>query len=153
MKNIHIRNYLGASLLLLLVTTGYAYAATYKWVDENGQVNYSQYPPPEGTESETVKPPPKVDTDAAIREQQEREGKLNSINEERNKESAQEKLDEGNAAKKQAACDLARDKLKQAISSTRLYATNEQGERVKLGEDERQARIEAANNEIAEFCN
>jgi len=54
----------------LWVTLGVALASPgllaemYKWVDDEGQVQYSQSPPP-GRPAQTIKPPPKVDSKAA----------------------------------------------------------------------------------------
>lgn len=147
----YIQKFTGLSLLLLFIS-GPGFAAMYKWVDADGNVHYTQSPPPGDIEGETIKPPPKVDTDKALKELQDRQDKIKSINEDRTREAEEEKMKEGNLAKKKAACDLAKDKLAKASGSTRVYATDEKGNRVKLGEDERQARIDAAKKEVAEFC-
>ena len=45
---------------LLLLCAPLCYAEVYKWVDENGEVHYSNKPPPE-IEAETVKVPTETD--------------------------------------------------------------------------------------------
>src|SRR5688572_29300168 len=46
---------------LMTAATTPAVAATYKWVDENGQTIYSQTPPPAGAQGvERIKAPPRA---------------------------------------------------------------------------------------------
>ncbi|HKK16999.1 MAG TPA: DUF4124 domain-containing protein, partial [Gammaproteobacteria bacterium] len=52
-------------ILLALLVSSNALAAMYKWVDENGEVHYTQTPPPGDIQAETIKPPPDVNTEKA----------------------------------------------------------------------------------------
>ena len=128
-------------------------AAMYKWVDEDGQTHYTEYPPPEeDIQVETIQPPPKVDTAGARKELEEKQEKIQSIEDDRNK-SADEAAEKAKlSALNKANCDLARDKLKQLTSLPRVYGKDEQGNRVRLGEDVRQQRIAAAQKDIKEWC-
>lgn len=45
------------ALLALALAGGNAWAAMYKWVDDQGNVQYSQTPPPD-RQAQTLKPPP-----------------------------------------------------------------------------------------------
>ena len=47
-------------LIALLLMSATADAKMYKWVDDEGNVHYSQTKPDADTEVQTIKPPPKV---------------------------------------------------------------------------------------------
>ena len=128
-------------------------AAMYKWVDKDGQTHYTQYPPPdEDIQVETIQPPPDVDTAGARKELEQKQEKIESIEEERSK-SAEEAAEKAKlSALNKANCDLARDKLNQLNNIPRVYGTDAEGNRVRLGEDERQARIAEARKDIKEWC-
>ena len=68
MMNKHYPIYLGlviSSVLTFILVPQNSIARMYKWVDEDGNTQYTQSPPPGDIESEVIKPPPKVDTEAA----------------------------------------------------------------------------------------
>ena len=52
----------------------------------------------------------------------------------------------------QANCELARDKLSRVINNPRVFSKDEDGNRYKLGEEERQAKITEARKLIIEYC-
>ena len=45
-----------------------AHAALYKWVDADGNTHYTQQPPPGDIDSETIKPPPRIDKEGALKD-------------------------------------------------------------------------------------
>ena len=143
-------HFTGAIILFLIACA--APAEMYKWVDEEGVTHYTERPPPGDVEATTIKPPPRVDTGRALSEYEQQQQKLNELREGRQKSAEERKREEEIAAIQKSNCDLARDKLEKASGSTRLYGTDAQGNRVRLGEEERQARIAAAQKDIAEFC-
>ncbi|MEJ2576612.1 MAG: DUF4124 domain-containing protein, partial [Gammaproteobacteria bacterium] len=90
-------NSTAAALGVLLLTAGGAATAhaeeakTYRWVEEPGDVVYSQLPPPPGVEAEVVPPPPPPaePPEQAIQELPEQQQQLEDLREDR--EIAREK--------------------------------------------------------------
>ncbi|MBI1732943.1 MAG: DUF4124 domain-containing protein, partial [Gammaproteobacteria bacterium] len=60
-------------------------AEMYKWVDENGNVHYTQERPPPGIEGQAIKPPPEVDTESARKQLESRQKLLNDAQDARAK--------------------------------------------------------------------
>ena len=61
--------------------------------------------------------------------------------------------DEALAAKRAEQCARIRSNLQTMERNPRLSKTTEEGETVRIGEDERQAMMEQARADLAEFCN
>ncbi|MGH8507591.1 MAG: DUF4124 domain-containing protein [Gammaproteobacteria bacterium] len=143
--------------MLLCVTLGVALASPglraemYKWVDDQGQVQYSQSPPP-GRPSQTIKPPPKVDSKAAREKlkQQLQDFELRSDKRQEQAETDQKKDTE--AAERKAACEAARDKLTRLESNPRILRVDKDESRTRLTEEERQAAIVEARKKVEEHC-
>lgn len=139
-------------LVILGSIAGNCYAEMYKWVDADGQTHYTQKPPAGDIEVSTIKPPPKVDTERALKELEERNNRLKGFEEERNKKAEEKSMAKAEQANNQANCELARDKLSHVINNPRVYSKDEDGVRYKIGEEERQAKITEARKEIIEYC-
>ena len=71
------------SFLMATLTTDMCLATTYKWKDANGEIHYTQSPPPEGVTGEKIKAPPKVDTESAVKELKDKEAGFGSKSERR----------------------------------------------------------------------
>jgi len=139
-------------LVILGSTAGICYAEMYKWVDADGQTHYSEKPPAGDIEVSTIKPPPKVDTEKALKELEERKNRLKDIEENRNEKAEEQSAAQEEQAGNQANCDLARDKLSRVINNPRVYSKDEDGNRYKIAEEERQAKIAEARKLISEYC-
>jgi len=63
-------------LVALLTLTGLAMAESYRWVDDEGNVNYSQRPPADSRPVETIKPPPPPPPGEAEKARADLEGRL-----------------------------------------------------------------------------
>ena len=137
------------TLLAMLSST--VFAEMYKWVDENGEVHYSDRQPPADVETETIKPPPTVDVEQAKKELEARQNKFKT--EESEKPAEEEKVTEEELAVKKKNCELGKDKLQRLQDNPRVYSEAEDGTRTRLGEDERQARIKQAQDMIKKNCN
>lgn len=100
---------LGFSLLLgvLLLAAPYARAELYKWVDEAGNVVYTDKPPPDA-KVEVIPPPPPVDSESALKALEESQLKLDERREQRlkNAEEQRELLEQEASARR--ACEEAR---------------------------------------------
>lgn len=117
----------------------------YRWVDDDGQVQYTQYPPPDKDYTEIAKP--------AVTEEQAAEqagGDAASPPAASAASSA-----EGLTPKEQANrnCVTATNNLALLeTSSTQIVYYGSDGKSVNLPDEERAARIEQAKQNIAEFC-
>ena len=139
-----------ASLLLSLIAVTPVVATTYKWLDENGNVVYSQQPPEEGP-YETIKtkssppssrstPPPSSTFTSEVQQDTE-ERQLDKTVEQEAAKSAQLRADN---------CKAAKHNLETYTVYRRIK--NEQGEIVRLDDNERAKRIQEAKDAIKEFC-
>lgn len=146
------RSILGLAGLLVLALGGQAAAEMYKWIDESGHVQYSQIPPP-GAKAETVKPPPKVDTQNAVDELKSREKGFDDRKKAETKQAETEAKKTEDAAKKQQACETARKNLEGLQGSPqKSFKTDANGNRVRITEEERQERLAAAQKIIDKNC-
>jgi hypothetical protein len=138
------------SLMLSLMLLAPANAATYKWLDENGNVVYSQQPPEEGP-YETIKtktspsnsystPPPASSFTAEVEKDQEERNLDRKVEQEAAK-SAQLRADN---------CKAAKHNLETYTVYRRIK--NDQGEVIRLDDNERAKRIQEAKDAIKEFC-
>jgi hypothetical protein len=140
--------FLIACLLIAAPATG----KTYRWVNEEGVTVYSQTPPAEG-EAEVLRPPPPPPTGAATRTPvQERLEELEAQRAEQEKKAREQARAEQERQRREANCRAARRNL-EALQGPprRLYATAG-GEFQRFTEEERQARIEEAREQVEVFC-
>lgn len=104
---------LSSLLFILALLAPAVHSGTYRWVDDSGNVVYSQTPPPDGRPAETIAPPPPPaeDPEAARQRLDAATEKLEQSAEER------EQLKQEQARKKQEAeqrrknCEAARRNL------------------------------------------
>jgi hypothetical protein len=139
-------------LLACLLTAAPAAAKTYRWVNEEGVTVYSQTPPPSG-EAEVVKPPPPPPTGAESRTpMEERLEAIEARRAEQEKRAQERARAEAEQERRRVNCQTARRNL-EALQGPprRLYATAG-GEFERFTEEERQARIEEAREQIEYFC-
>ena len=138
------------SLLFGLIMVSTNAATTYKWVDENGNVVYSQQPPEEGP-YETIKTKNSSKTGISS------STPSSSFATEVKKETEEQNLDrkvEQEAAKSEK---LRADNCKAAKNNLETYTVyrrikNDQGEIIRLDDNERAKRIQEAKDAIKEFC-
>ena len=138
------------SLLLTLSTTAMA-SQVYKWVDDKGITHFGANPPqgqaatsvntviaqPKAAAKAATPTPPALDSGEA--EQKVIDAKV--------KQQVAEQ-----AAERKKYCESVRTNLAQLQNNPRLR-TEVNGEQVRLGEDQRQAKIADAQKAIKENCN
>lgn len=138
------------SLLFSLVLIS-ANAATYKWLDENGNVVYSQQPPKEGP-FETIKtakpssstPPSTPTLPQSLKAKKQVEAAEQQLEGKLQQETANlEKIRAEN-------CKAAKHNLEAYTVTPRII--NAQGEFVRLDDNERARLIQEAKDNIKEFC-
>ena len=146
---------LSASLvaLLILVPCGPASAAKlYKWVDENGNVTYSQQRAPGvAADSMEIKSQGPSDSEAATQLEQ-----LNETASEASKDRqfAATAADELKAREERLKknCATARENKRILDSARRVQATGEDGMPYFLDDATRQERIAKSEEQIRQFC-
>lgn len=158
--------------LLLCVLTGAAYADTYRWVDDNGIVNFAEQMP-RGVPAERVtkiagtgarrtaratnnRPPPALPA-PVNRTPAGMPGSGPELNEEqqemlRELQSAEAERQEQVARIRQDNCDRSRRVLNNLTAKDRIRVRDDDGTERSLPEDERQQRIADAQRGIVEFC-
>jgi len=146
-------------LLILAVLPWLLGAAVYRWVDEDGVVNYSHLKP-EGVEAELVsdtgapqrsrsaptRPPAQIppEGEQTLTESQQRMlSELQAAEQERQAEIARVR---------EANCQEARDVLQRLTSRGRIRVVGDDGQERMMPEEERQRRIDEAQRAVATNC-
>jgi len=131
-----------------------AQAQVYKWVDDDGQVHFSQFPPEDDkpVESVDIRVGSSMPADAAKQKLENIRQKLLESSMDRNlseEERLQQQAQAEDAAKR---CQQARDQLATLQENGRVYQTDEQGERQWLDEKKRQDLINETRQRVKELC-
>lgn len=128
-------------------------AQVYKWVDENGQTQFTQFPPP-SSKAEQLN----VDIPLSSSTSESRE-KLNAVRQKllessvgRNTQSEEDKEEEKNAEIKAKNCEMAQQKVRDLEANGRVYKTLENGEREWYDVAGRQKLIDQANADVKKYC-
>lgn len=135
---------LGAGLLAASAT-GLA-ATMYKWTDSEGNVQYTQTPPPRGDFQKLAPPPPPAPP--APETAAPPAAEPTPANDAATQDEAERKRLEASVAKHN--CETARKNLEIYTAFRRVM--NDKGEVVVLGDDERAAKIKEANEMIQKYC-
>jgi len=123
----------------------------YKWVDKDGNTQYTQKPPPGNIEHSKLKPPPKIDSESSQNALNERQNKLSELREQRQKTEADKKTAAEEKARLKKNCETAKANLATYIRP-RVTITEKDGSRVKATEEVRQQRLAETKQRIKEFC-
>ena len=144
---------LGWVIVGWLITAGLVQAAMYKWVDDNGVTQYSQFPPPNRDAKIVVPPPPPAEDAAGAQKRLEETLQKRDENRKAQAEAQaeQEKAAEV-ATQQQKNCAMARDNLEKLTSRGRMRVIGADGVTTYLTEEERQARIAESKQHIEEYC-
>jgi len=152
---------LARRLLILGLLPWLMGAAVYRWVDEDGVVNYSQLKP-EGVDAELVSDTgerqrgrdrstparpsaqtPPEDQQTLTESQQRMLSELQAAEQERQAEIARVR---------EANCQEARDVLQRLSSRGRIRVVGDDGQERMMPEEERQRRIDEAQRAVAANC-
>lgn len=132
-------------LLLALLAAGTAQAKMYKWVDEQGNIHYSQERPPQAGVEEIKPPPPPADAPPARRQDAAEQTGSGGPGPTGDAEG-----DDLQAKVYKKNCEIARKNLDIYTQHSRVL--NAQGEVEELDEETRQARIREARENIKKYC-
>lgn len=142
-------------LLVLFMPAVNATAGVYKWVDEDGRVQFGDRPPPEVADSGEVKIRSQASTSAPaaqVDRKQARDRLLEQYKQEREekKEAAAKLRSEKKKAK--AMCSYAKSKLAEYLEHGVLYERGANQERKYLTDQQRDAEIVGARAEVKKWC-
>jgi len=141
----------GLGTVLSLTLCYSAGADIYKWVDEEGNVVYSQQPPV-GKEAETIKAPASIRSEEAL--QNLRDLKINNakVDKEKKKQLEEKKQAVEESRVNEENCKKGEAMLASFSTRPTVQLVQEDGSRVRATEAERQQRIAESRAIIKEFC-
>ncbi|WP_455222275.1 DUF4124 domain-containing protein [Kaarinaea lacus] len=155
--------YMTTFSLILITIVAFTFLPTafagkvYKWVDENGNVQYSSQKPPSGGAQEMkvkskpsssaneAKPESAEDTQQAKENEEAEKVKVSS-----EKEAAE--IEKKNEEIRKKNCSLAKRRAATINQGGRLYEVDENGERHYWDDATRGAKMEEAQAQINEWC-
>lgn len=152
----YVTKFIAASVLLLF-WSGLVHSAIYKWVDERGVTNYTQYRPADGQAGEQVRVvvPPAGSKTSPSTAQQRLESQLKTLadNQAERDEAAKAQADAA-AEKQQRAenCTKAQSNLTKLTTGGRKRIVGADGVARYMTEEERQEHIAEAEEQIKESC-
>ena len=126
------------------------FAGLYKYVDEKGNVTYSQTPPENG-QYEYMKTPRSKPASSASKTREDFREKINQAGEERKKEEDLQKEMAKNEELRKQNCEQAKKNLQTYTVYRRIR--DEKGNVTRLDDKEREARIKENQQAIKDFCN
>lgn len=137
-------------------------AAAYRWVDDNGNVQFTQEPPPKGRIAEKIKtlkdPRPQPAKSSTENKPKEAEGDKKAENKKDARAQAEaEKREKAKLKKEQAKwnkknCAKARANYKELTEHPRIRYIDKKGAVTRLSEKERQDKIKEAREQIKRLC-
>lgn len=142
-----------AMVVVVLAATGAADAQqVYRWMDEQGNVHYTDRPPPEkNAEALSIEIQP-TDHETTIRAERDRAEFLDHREQDQADDAhdaAAEQTDRENLAR---SCAQARERVATIESARRLSRVDEDGNRHVYDEAERAAALAEARGQVAEWC-
>lgn len=145
-------------LLTFVLASSGAQAALNKWVDENGEVHYSDSPPPSNVTAKKLRSTAAGDDSAGVSGAAPAKSMAEKQAEKkRTEQAAKEAADKAAREKAQAEnmkanCANAQDNLRSLQSGLRLMEVSPSGEQSFVSDEERQRRIEKAQQDISTYC-
>jgi hypothetical protein len=147
-----------ALFLAALLLASAASAQQYKWVDQNGKVQYGDLPPP-GVKATPLKPPPGAASAPAAKAEGKKDAKKLSPEQafQKRQKDEQERLakaekERAEAANKNANCESARANLRTLETGQRVSTTNAAGERVFMDDAQVAQQLDRARKSVSDWC-
>lgn len=137
-------------IFLSLVAT--AHAEVYKWVDEDGHVQYSDNPQAiKKAQSVPMQKIPQPDPET-LKRSENQQRYLDARDQERQKAQTDKENSAKQAAESKKQCDSAKERLAMLQMGGRIYNMDANGERNYISEEKRQAEIATMQDEVAKYC-
>jgi len=126
------------------------YSGVYKWIDENGQIHYSDQPDNPDAEKFTLRKNTTTEARPANSDDQDAEDAA----EEESTKPAEPKMVEVEPSKKEKRklCNEAKRDIEAILSRGRMREVNKKGEYIYIPEEQRQKRLSAARKKQREYC-
>lgn len=130
----------------------------YKWVDEDGQVNYGRQPKSKNAEKIIIKqrkvtPAYKAEQNDDVERIDKQKRFVDALNAEEESLAIEKKKKQERNAQIQLRCNASRDQLKRAVDSGALYDLDEKGNRILLDKKQYEIAIEQAKARVEKWCN
>ena len=138
---------------ILLTMTSQLFAEMYRYIDENGQVVYSQFKPKPDVETSTVKAPPPPPSTAG----QSRQELIDSMQKREDAKQAKKEADRQQALetetrqRQQKNCESAKNNL-EALMAQKGKIVDKEGNEIQLSDKQREQEIEKARNIMKNEC-
>ena len=138
---------------LLAIGAG-AQAAMYKWVDAQGNMQYTQTPPPAGQFKELKSGPPPQAPEEAERQLQQLLARQRESAKQRETAAKDQESDQHRQAQQDRLCEQAKKRLAvlESRPGPRLGVVENGAVVRRMDEDERQTKLAETRKIIAEFC-
>jgi hypothetical protein len=157
LKGKHMPRRLPVIWALLVFATASPAADTqyiYKWTDDQGEIQYTQFPPPGRKAERLYAPPPPAQSPETI--ENELQKQVETM-EQQNEEQLQGAKDAKQWAEiqkiRRSNCETAHKNLVNLQRGGNVRYMGSNGEVIRLSEEERQKRIDETNTQIKENCN
>jgi hypothetical protein len=132
-----------------------AAAQIHKWVDADGNVHYTDQPPPKEIKGQALKIPNQATTDSAPstgKTAAEQEMEFRKRRGEQDEAATKQQQEETDAREGAANCAQATQQLNALRGGARMARFNERGEQVFLDDGARQEAIEQAQKAVDSWC-
>ena len=147
-------------LLLIAIGCGAAVIAQtqpqqtiYKWIDDQGKLQYSELPPPSGISYETVrKPTGAASGESALSEQQARERAELARQEAERKQQA-EKTQQEAQDQRAKNCEIAKKNVQVLQGDSQIVKTDAAGQKVVVNAEQREVELKKAQKDADYCCN
>jgi hypothetical protein len=145
---------LGVGLVFLVSALAPAGAEIYKWVDDQGHVQYGDAPPP-GSPATTIRTPASPPEAEVLRARSRLEEAAEQRRAEDKKEAERRKQEAGQArerAARESRCRYAQQRLHVLELERPVYRLDDDGNRVYLEDDQRARQIAETRARVLEYC-
>jgi len=144
-------------LLLLILTSTNTFAAISKWVDSNGQVHYSDQPPPSAAKAKTLNSGGNTQDSAgsgvpAPKTLAEREADLKKEQKAKNETADKAAQKKAIADAQKANCDKAQRYLRTLQDGIRIVEIDAKGEHSYIDDTQREQRLAQIQKDISNYC-
>jgi hypothetical protein len=148
---VYLKLLLILSLVLGTALTAYA-AGAYKWIDKDGEIHYTQLPPPDGQAERILSKPSGAGADSAQAAIDDLKARLDETQRQRKEEAAKQAAVKAEAETKAANCAKVRAQLTDLLTHSRVKMIAEDGTATRLTEEERQAKMAEQQTYLEDNC-
>lgn len=141
-------------LVAVSLTSFAVQAEMYRYIDEDGQVVYSQFRPAPGVEATTVGAPPPPPSSAGETRQELFDSMQRRIDEKQDQANAEEEAaaKEAEELRRQKNCNAARYNLENLTAQDNRILLDRDGKEMTLSDSQRKKAIQKARDEMARDC-